>query len=107
MNHQYGFFGSLGIDEDEDDYQDAMKGSAELIIKDEEFPLFITSEWKLTARVNDKYIAVTDPIDHPHSKDFIKRWSLSTIRTNKKQLKKLGVDVEKYYLSLGGKLFEL
>lgn len=106
MNHQYGFFGSLGLDED-DDYQDAMKGSAELIIKDEEFPLFITSEWKLTARVNDKYIAVTDLIDHPHSKDFINRWSLSIIRTHKKDLKKLGVDVEKYYLSLGGKLIDL
>lgn len=106
MHHKYGYsISNLDFDEEEENYAPA--GSAELIIEHKQFALFLTSEWKIIARVGEKHIAVTDSIDHPHSKEFIKRWTLSTIRTNKEQLKKLGVDVEKTYLKFGGNIYDL
>jgi hypothetical protein len=92
---------------DDDSNDDPPAGSAKLAIEDKQFPLFISSEWRLIAKVNDYHVAITEPVDHPHSKEFIKKWSLMTIRTNQKQLKKLGVDVEKEYLMLGGRLSDL
>lgn len=101
--------GGYGLDDTDEHptFQYPQPGSAMLVIHDKYEPLFTSATWTLEAKVNNDIIASSMSSNKPHSEAFIKRWSRQVIRTNSESLKRLGVDIDKIYVEMGGSLDDL
>lgn len=99
------------IDEDPPPSTKRMPGSSTFHVEDKITPLFISATWVLTATVKDNNgeIVIHKSSDSPtaHTQSFIKRWARQVIRSNKDQLRKMGVDVEKAYQEWDGEVDDL
>lgn len=108
-------FGELNLDDliDEDPPPSTQRtpGSATLEIEDKMDALFISATWSLIAIARDgrgdTVLAKSTESQKAHSAAFMKRWTRQVIRSNKKKLRKMGVDVEATYLKWGGDLEDL
>jgi len=112
----HGGFAELDLDDliDEDLPPSTVRtpGSATFHVEDKMTALFVSATWQLVATVTDNRGTVTtiaQSTEQPsaHSVAFMQRWARATIRNNKKQLRKMGVDVEATYLKWGGILEDL
>ena len=100
------------IDEDPPPSTVRTPGSAAFHVEDKMTALFVSATWQLVATVKDikgvvTVIAQSTEQPKAHSAAFLQRWARAAIRNNKRQLRKLGVDVEATYLRYGGDLEDL
>jgi|SRR5579863_2392773 len=99
------------IDEDPPPSTQRTPGSATFDVEDKMEALFVSAEWTLIATVKNnlgvKEIARSTTVPKAHTAPFTKRWTREVIRSNKKKLRKMGVDVEATYAKWGGKLEDL
>jgi hypothetical protein len=117
MSSMHGGFGEIDldlddlVDEDPPPSTKRLLGSAKLEIEDKMEALFTSATWTLTASVVDNrgktVIARSTEGPKAHTRWFTMRWAREAIRSNKRQLRKLGVDVDAAYVLWGGKLEDL
>jgi hypothetical protein len=81
------------------------------VVEDKMEALFTSAEWTLVATVKtpqgEVEITRSTTIRTTHTQPFTKRWARQVIRSNKRRLRKMGVDVDSTYVSWGGLLEDL
>ncbi len=108
-------FGEINLDDliDEDPPPSTQRtpGSSTLVIEDKMDALFTSAEWTLIATVKqtngDVIITKSTTVPKAHTLPFTKRWARQVIRSNKKRLRRMGVDVDSVYLKWGDILEDL
>lgn len=81
---------------------------AKLVIVDKYEPMFFTATWTPTATVNGTVLSNNAfKADKPHTPDFMKVWARNFIRSERKTLETMGVDVRRAYAEWGGDVRDL
>ena len=83
------------------------RGTATLVIEQEDFPLFFSSEWIIRAKVDGQVFAESEPAKTVVTRGMVRQWARAFIRRHYKRLLMAGVDVEKCYVDWGGRLEDL
>ena len=100
----FDFFGSMKPGASCDDEEETVPGvgTARLVIENRCQPLFITIEHTIVASVNGKELNRAPVSNQPYEESNKRTWARNFIRGHKKELRKLGVNVDEAYKDWGG-----